>query len=86
MTKKQSGASDNKNGGDSSSQTSNQKSSSNTPTRESGKADVKPIEISFDEAGNLILKGDDLEALDRLERMMQTNAPPQKRVRSFLHS
>lgn len=80
---KQSGASDNKNGGDSSSQTSNQKSSSNTPTRESGKADVKPIEISFDEAGNLILKGDDLEALDRLERMMQTNAPPQKGYEVF---
>jgi len=46
-------------------------------------ADEKPIEISFDEAGNLVLKGDDLEALDRLERIMQTNAPPQKGYEVF---
>ncbi len=46
-------------------------------------ADAKPIEISFDEAGNLVLKGDDLDALDRLERIMQTNAPPQKSYEVF---
>jgi hypothetical protein len=51
--------------------------------RSTADTDAKPIEISFDEAGNLVLKGDDLEALDRLERIMQTNAPPQKGYEVF---
>lgn len=37
-----------------------------------------PIQISFDERGNLVLTGDDTEALSRLEQMMITNQPPQR--------
>ena len=37
-----------------------------------------PIQISFDERGNLVLTGDDTEALSRLEQMMIDNAPPQR--------
>jgi hypothetical protein len=36
-----------------------------------------PVQIRFDEKGNLVLSGDDLDALDRLEQMMIANAPPQ---------
>jgi type II secretory pathway component GspD/PulD (secretin) len=64
--------------GESDSQPKTQSSAGSTTN-----ANAKPIEISFDEAGNLVLKGDDLEALDRLERIMQTNAPPQKSYEVF---
>ena len=37
-----------------------------------------PIQISFDERGNLVLAGDDTEALSRLEQLMIDNAPPQR--------
>lgn len=37
-----------------------------------------PIQIAFDERGNLVLTGDDTEALSRLEQMMVTNQPPQR--------
>ena len=37
-----------------------------------------PIQISFDERGNLVLTGDDTEALSRLEQLMIDNAPPQR--------
>ncbi len=37
-----------------------------------------PIQIAFDERGNLVLTGDDTEALSRLEQMMIDNAPPQR--------
>ncbi len=37
-----------------------------------------PIQITFDERGNLVLTGDDPEALSRLEQMMIDNAPPQR--------
>ena len=37
-----------------------------------------PIQISFDERGNLVLVGDDTEALSRLEQLMIDNAPPQR--------
>ena len=52
-------------------------------TSATSNVNAKPIEISFDDAGNLVLKGDDLEALDRLERIMQTNAPPQRSYEVF---
>lgn len=35
------------------------------------------VQIKFDEKGNLVLTGEDLDALDQLERMMISNAPPQ---------
>ncbi|XZE20695.1 secretin N-terminal domain-containing protein [Pirellulaceae bacterium SH449] len=35
------------------------------------------VQIKFDEKGNLVLTGADLDALDQLERMMISNAPPQ---------
>lgn len=38
----------------------------------------KPIRISFDERGNLVLISDDTEALSKLEQMMIDNAPPQR--------
>lgn len=41
------------------------------------------IRLQFDERGNLILTGDDLDALDRLEQMMLANAPPLKRYEVF---
>ena len=56
---------------------------SKTPPSATSNVNAKPIEISFDDAGNLVLKGDDLEALDRLERIMQTNAPPQRSYEVF---
>ncbi len=37
-----------------------------------------PIEISFDENGNLVLNSEDTAALDRLEAMMLQNAPPKR--------
>ena len=37
-----------------------------------------PIQISFDERGNLVLMGDDTEALSRLEQLMIDNSPPQR--------
>ncbi len=40
--------------------------------------DVAPIEIMIDEAGNLVLRSNDTEALDRLEELMQVNKPPKK--------
>ncbi len=39
---------------------------------------ISPIQITFDERGNLVLMGDDTEALSRLEQMMIDNAPPQR--------
>ena len=39
---------------------------------------ASPIQISFDERGNLVLTGDDTEALSRLEQMMISNQPPQR--------
>lgn len=41
------------------------------------------IRLQFDERGNLVLAGDDLDALDRLEQMMLANAPPLKRYEVF---
>lgn len=41
------------------------------------------IQLQFDERGNLVLTGDDLDALDRLEQMMLANAPPLKRYEVF---
>ena len=41
------------------------------------------IQISFDERGNLVLVGDDTEALNRLEQMMLANAPPQRNYEVF---
>ncbi|MCU0712023.1 MAG: hypothetical protein MUC43_08190 [Pirellula sp.] len=35
------------------------------------------VQIRFDEKGNLVLMGDDLDALDQLEQLMTANAPPQ---------
>ena len=35
------------------------------------------VRIRFDEKGNLVLTGDDLDALDQLEQLMVANAPPQ---------
>jgi type II secretory pathway component GspD/PulD (secretin) len=48
----------------------NEKSSDNS-SRKAG------VQIRFDEKGNLVLSGDDLDALDQLEQLMTINAPPQ---------
>lgn len=48
----------------------NEKSSDNSSRKAS-------VQIRFDEKGNLVLSGDDLDALDQLEQLMTTNAPPQ---------
>lgn len=44
---------------------------------------LPPIEIQFDERGNLVLISDDPEALDRLEQMMIDNAPPSRGYEVF---
>jgi type II secretory pathway component GspD/PulD (secretin) len=41
------------------------------------------IEILFDERGNLVIKSDDTEALDRLEQMMTEDAPPSRSYHVF---
>ncbi len=41
------------------------------------------IQIAFDERGNLVLTGDDTEALSRLEQLMIDNAPPQRNYEVF---
>jgi type II secretory pathway component GspD/PulD (secretin) len=43
----------------------------------------RSIQISFDESGNLVLSGEDLDALDRLEQWMLANAPPQRGYEVF---
>ena len=42
-----------------------------------------PIQIAFDERGNLVLSSDDTEALSRLEQLMIDNAPPQRSYEVF---
>jgi hypothetical protein len=37
-----------------------------------------PIQIAFDERGNLVLRSDDTDALSKLEQLMIDNAPPQR--------
>jgi type II secretory pathway component GspD/PulD (secretin) len=52
----------------------------NVSTRESlpeEEAKKQGVQIRFDEKGNLVLTGDDLDALDQLEQLMVANAPPQ---------
>ena len=52
----------------------------NVSTRESvpeGESKKQGVQIRFDEKGNLVLTGDDLDALDQLEQLMVANAPPQ---------
>ncbi len=39
-------------------------------------AEAAPVEIFLDERGNIVIRSDDTSALDRLERIMQTNRPP----------
>lgn len=51
-------------------------SKSDTPKHKSD-APKQSVQIKFDEKGNLVLTGADLDALDQLERMMISNAPPQ---------
>ena len=51
-----------------------------------GKAPARPgtpIQIVFDERGNLVLSSDDTEALSRLEQLMIDNAPPQRNYEVF---
>ncbi|AMV31216.1 Bacterial type II/III secretion system short domain protein [Pirellula sp. SH-Sr6A] len=55
---------------------------SGTPAEASG-TPAEAIRMQFDERGNLVLTGNDLDALDRLEQMMLTNAPPLKRYEVF---
>lgn len=43
-----------------------------------------PIRISFDERGNLVLMGDDPEALSKLEQIMIDNAPPKRGYEVFI--
>ncbi len=43
-----------------------------------------PIRISFDERGNLVLIGDDPEALSKLEQIMIDNAPPKRGYEVFI--
>lgn len=50
---------------------------------ESSSLPANSIRLQFDERGNLVLTGDDLDALDRLEQMMLANAPPLKRYEVF---
>ena len=54
------------------------KSVGKTPTRPG-----TPIQIVFDERGNLVLSSDDTEALSRLEQLMIDNAPPQRNYEVF---
>jgi type II secretory pathway component GspD/PulD (secretin) len=42
-----------------------------------------PIQIAFDERGNLVLSSDDTEALSRLEQLMIENVPPQRNYEVF---
>ncbi len=44
---------------------------------------TSPIQITFDERGNLVLTGDDPESLSRLEQLMIDNAPPQRNYEVF---
>lgn len=39
----------------------------------------KPIRMRFDADGNLVLESDDLEALDRLEQLMNDRSPPSRK-------
>jgi len=49
------------------------------PDSQQGSLKAKaPIEISFDERGNLVLRSDDTDALSKLEQLMIDNAPPQR--------
>jgi len=71
--------------GNSKQSTTKTKTVVNPDDDDSGKATVEtpqrsasPIQIAFDERGNLVLTGDDTEALSRLEQMMITNQPPQR--------
>lgn len=51
---------------------------------ENGSPSTKaPIQISFDERGNLVLKSDDTDALSKLEQLMIDNAPPQRGYEVF---
>ena len=56
----------------------NDKSVGKTPARPG-----TPIQIVFDERGNLVLSSDDTEALSRLEQLMIDNAPPQRNYEVF---
>lgn len=60
-------------------ETSESKATASTATT----APADSIRLQFDERGNLVLTGDDLDALDRLEQMMLANAPPLKRYEVF---
>ena len=51
-----------------------------------GKAPTRPgtpIQIAFDERGNLVLSSEDTDALSRLEQLMIENAPPQRNYEVF---
>ncbi|MEZ6134083.1 MAG: secretin N-terminal domain-containing protein [Pirellulaceae bacterium] len=39
---------------------------------------AEPVVIMIDEGGNLVIRSNDTEALDRLEEIMMTNRPPRK--------
>jgi len=59
---------------------------SNFNEKSVGKAPASPgtpIQIVFDERGNLVLSSDDTEALSRLEQLMIDNAPPQRNYEVF---
>lgn len=52
--------------------------------RETKQRTKSPIKISFDERGNLVLMGDDPEALSKLEQIMIDNAPPKRGYEVFI--
>jgi type II secretory pathway component GspD/PulD (secretin) len=71
---------------------SNMSLPSNQDEDEEGESETKAakqptkssIRISFDERGNLVLMGDDPEALSKLEQIMIDNAPPKRGYEVFI--
>lgn len=48
------------------------------PSASDPNAPSSPVRIFLDEGGNLVIQSEDTDALDRLERIMQSNRPPKK--------
>lgn len=61
-----------------SSQAFSSASDQNETTQEAPNLPSSPVRIFLDEGGNLVIQSEDTDALDRLERIMQSNRPPKK--------
>lgn len=69
---------------DSSNQADDEDDESKSETKTSQQPSKSSIRISFDERGNLVLMGDDPEALSKLEQIMIDNAPPKRGYEVFI--